>query len=559
MDSPLQPPSLDDVAPFDTPVSATPPWMLPVILCMATLLLVATYVRFVRAPAANVVAVAAAEAQPSAAAEAVLSLTSEQESERAVPEPAPAAAELHAQPITSADTFHAPEPLPPAAVSIPNAPDEPAPKPVLKDPMQMLTTGPERHLRAREDDDEEPPPQHAVKETPRQKDPGARDALVAALKRDAPKKKPEEALADDAESEDEPPAMMLPPVKPPAPANPPEVAAKSKPLCTRCLGSGFIPTKPIRPYVNVQGGGEPNAATSVPWGHCPLCQKDGDAKKLLEIEKQRIAAAQKTPEDWSRLSGLKLIRAETHHLTIFSELPAAKTRDVANALEAVAGHLQNLTQRTLLTSTRPDSHTMLITWGRPSYLKLIDALEKSGKFPGEDFALSRKAGGSTYKNVAFFNAHSAVPAENVAIFQFAGMQIDAATNGRTPAWLAEGFRAYCENAATGRNLVYSFEYERNEVQLGQNWNVDIRAHAQQGKLKTWDKIFGVDLIQMKPIDYLTCYSMVAYLLKTSPENFCKLLVEFRQGSPSDKALEKVYGKRVTDLQMQWAQWALQQK
>jgi hypothetical protein len=98
----------------------------------------------------------------------------------------------------------------------------------------------------------------------------------------------------------------------------------------------------------------------------------------------------------------------------------------------------------------------------------------------------------------------------------------------------------------------------NQVKFGQNWNNDIKKYARRGKLKQWEYIFPLDLIGMSALDYLTCYSMVSFLIKNDPQRFVKFLLEIRDGAASDKALEKVFGRRVKDLQMMWAQWALRQ-
>jgi hypothetical protein len=234
------------------------------------------------------------------------------------------------------------------------------------------------------------------------------------------------------------------------------------------------------------------------------------------------------------------------------------TRNVVVQLDKLSARLQADTKSTVLCQTRPDTHELVILWDDPTYLKLVDLM--AGPNPSQDWQSARKAGGVVSRNRCLFNARGgrSAPPEDMALSQFAHMLMIEATHAKAPPWLNEGFADYCENLILQRNLCHSIKYEMNEVRFGLNWNSEIRKYAQQGKLKPWDQIFPLDLIGLKALDYLTCYSMVCFLAK-DPERFTKFVVEVRGGVPPPQALERVYGKSIKDLQAMWAQWTLMQR
>ena len=340
------------------------------------------------------------------------------------------------------------------------------------------------------------------------------------------------------------PAAQNPPARPVAP-------------CARCLGMGLVPPAAPRIYIQMGKDPLPEASLALPWSHCPLCRAGQANTDLLLAENARLAGVARHNEEWDRVLGPGAVHAETHHLSLHTELPAAQAKAVARAIEDLTSHLQSTTRSTLLTSTRPDTFELLIFSGKKSYRRFIDVIARD--FPGKNWDLSKRADGDSAGKVGFFSARLAVPTEDMAVFMTAGMLMARATGDKAPAWLMEGFSSYCENTIAGRNLCYSFQYGYNEVRFGSNWNAEIKTYAQQGKLKTWDKIFPLDMINIKALDYLTCYSMVSFFMKTDPQRFVRLVAEIRDGAESDKALEKVFGRRIPDLQRAWANWAMNQR
>ena len=58
---------------------------------------------------------------------------------------------------------------------------------------------------------------------------------------------------------------------------------------------------------------------------------------------------------------------------------------------------------------------------------------------------------------------------------------------------------------------------------------------------------------------LTCFSMVSYLIEMDAPRFMNMLYELREGKDSETAMEKVYGRKVAELQMMWARWAMSRR
>lgn len=343
----------------------------------------------------------------------------------------------------------------------------------------------------------------------------------------------------------------------PAPENPPKAEPpKPAPVCLDCMGTGHLPVLPPRPYVRMGSDPLPNPVVSAPWIFCAKCQKTRKNDEILKAEGERLAGSLARNKNWNTASGLPLLYVETRYLSLHAQLPPAMAKKTGDALDKLTAHLQSATRSTLLTQTRPATHEILITFDLPSYYKLIDMFEAQD--PGEHWKLTRQSTGSFGRKLGFFNAKSGnpTPPDHMALYQFANMLMVEATDGKAPPWLTAGFSAYCEKTITNLNLCYSFSYEKNEVQFGQDWDVELKKYAQQGKLKTWEFVFPLSGIGMSALDYLTCYSMVSYFMKSDPRLFQQVLLNIKDGMESGKAVEKVYKRPVKDLQMMWAQWAM---
>jgi DNA-directed RNA polymerase subunit RPC12/RpoP len=342
--------------------------------------------------------------------------------------------------------------------------------------------------------------------------------------------------------------------QPPAANNNPE----PPPVCADCQGPGWLPLIQPKAYAWMSRDAAPDPQVCVPWRPCPKCNGKVEPKALVEAETARLAAAPARHDNWVKQLGIPLERGETRYVSLHAQLSPATARNVVVQLDKLTARLQADTKNTVFCQTRPDTHELLIVWDDPTYLKLIDIM--GGQNPTQDWSLARKTGGVMSRNRCFFNAKGGrgAPPEDMALFQFAHMLMIEATDAKAPPWLNEGFAAYCENLILQRNLCHSIKYEMNEVQFSSNWNSEIRKYAQQNKLKPWDQIFPLDLIGLKALDYLTCYSMVCFLAK-DPERFTKFVVEVRGGVPPPQALERAYGKSIKELQAMWAQWTLTQR
>jgi hypothetical protein len=305
----------------------------------------------------------------------------------------------------------------------------------------------------------------------------------------------------------------------------------------------------------MEGDRPPDPAAAAPWRACPKCRLNADPKILVDAEAARLANVGARNAYWEQQLGLRLQWGETRHVTIHAELTPAATRNVLVQLDRLAARLQADKKCTVLTPARPDTHEIVILWDAPSYDKMINVMAQQN--PGQDWELARKAMGVRMRTLSFFSAKRGTPTppEHMALFQFAQMLMDEATETRAPGWLREGFAAYCENLILQKNLCYSFAYEANQVKFGPNWNAEIRKHAQQGKLKTWAQVFQLDLIGMKALDYLTCYSVVLFL-NQDHDRFVKFVQNVRDVMDINPAMEQAYGKKPAELEALWARWTL---
>jgi hypothetical protein len=216
-------------------------------------------------------------------------------------------------------------------------------------------------------------------------------------------------------------------------------------------------------------------------------------ESAVEIETEHLRLHYRITPGGFRRSTLSIRLKESGATWRHGMRPRGNLGGTARTLDAVAGKTPlkpGLVSRQGW-AVVDDSQTLV--FDEAGYNSLITALEK--KEPADDWGLSRKSVGFSSRRRGVYHTQKLTPPgpEPMALHMFSKMLMLAATDGKAPAWLAEGFTAYCENLMTKRNLCYSFSYEKNDVKFGENWNQEIRKYAMQGKLKTWDTISFHDL------------------------------------------------------------------
>jgi DNA-directed RNA polymerase subunit RPC12/RpoP len=393
-----------------------------------------------------------------------------------------------------------------------------------------------------------PPPAPAIPDEPA-------DPVLNLLEKNGTKNEVEKEQSEGPATLDVVPEIVGPaPVKPPAnaaPVDPPTV-------CADCQGVTFVPLPSYKTYVWDYKDPAPAPLSALPFLPCPKCQRQADPRALVAAEVERMKTAPACINEWTRKLNARMECGETRYVSLVAQIAGTSLKNVLQQMDKLTQHLQATFHSALLTQTRPDTHQVIIVWDRADYDRLIDLL--AAEQPEQDWALSRRATGSMARQRCFFNAQRGLgtPVESLALFQFAHMLILEGTEGKAPDWLTEGFASYCENAVLKKNLCYTFRYAVNQVRIGTNWNAEVARSARQDQLPSWDRIFKLDLIGMKPLDYLTCYSVVRFLA-SDPPRFNTLLVDIRAGVDSRRAVEHAYGRPLDDLRKLWVQWAQRQR
>jgi hypothetical protein len=336
------------------------------------------------------------------------------------------------------------------------------------------------------------------------------------------------------------------PAAPVAPAAAPAAAAARPVLaplpCEKCMGTKTIPLAAFTPFVWLQSE-QPNPSAAIPWRPCPQCQAGPDAAALVQAEIEQMKGALAAHRKWEGERGRKYTFAQTRHVTVRAELSEAALRRVATTMENLASHLEQTTQTTVLTQTRPGTHELLVFNEPPTRVYFL--------MPGA----FRNDINERFRQAFVANQIPQRPAENAAVFKLGRMMMAEATEGKAPAWLTEGFAAYCENAVLKKNLVCALHQPNEAVRYGENWDSAIKRLALQKKLPAWEHLFAANRAEMSATEYAADYSIVAFLMRTTPRNFARFVVEQRNGTGSAAALEMVYGKPVKEIQAAWAQWA----
>jgi hypothetical protein len=328
-------------------------------------------------------------------------------------------------------------------------------------------------------------------------------------------------------------------------------AGPPDPDCPQCRGLGLVPHEKAAVYMHMEGRPLPDAADSICGRYCPKCQAGQDPAVRLASEVERLKTAQARHEEWEAKLQLRLTRIETRQVVIHAQVPAAEARRVAQAMEAMTNHLQQLTGTLLLTPRRPAVDDMFLFVDKTGYERLIGCLEGEPQYARVNWEFLRRLTGATVDQITFLQRPtSGVPLEDLAVHGSASRQMQMAASGRAPAWLAEGFAAYCEYQALKQNLIHSVDPQGGDIKLGANWDLQIRQLARLGKLQTWDEMFAKDLAVFEAIHYLQSKSMVTFLLK-EPGKFQDLVAAIAAGAESSAALEKAYGEPVKELETKW--------
>jgi len=235
-------------------------------------------------------------------------------------------------------------------------------------------------------------------------------------------------------------------------------------------------------------------------------------------------------------------------------------------LEKLTAHLQTQTGSTALTSVPREFMHHLIVRTKPAYLRMIQVCRTRKEFAGsagEYWRISAMMAGFTGMGVSVSHSDVSAPGELIVHFalqDYALRQVGGASLYGAPDWLVTGFAYYGAYAATGKNLVHRIAYRPNELQLGENWNLELKRIAAAGHLKPWDNLFLLSLADWTSREHVAAYSIVSFLFQKDPKKFLQLVIEFRQkGRRSTEAVEAAYGEKIADLQQQWLRWAAQQK
>lgn len=247
---------------------------------------------------------------------------------------------------------------------------------------------------------------------------------------------------------------------------------------------------------------------------------------------------------WEEQSHLQLAYAETHHVTIRAQLPESVLRQAAGALEKLAGYLEQATLTTVLCQTRPNTHELFIF------------TDSQGWAVYRSMRLRRGDPDERHRQYLALMPGAAPPLENLALFRLGRMFMAEATEGKAPAWLMEGFAAFCENAVTRRNLNYPASAGASAIKPGENWDAALRRLAGQNRLPQLEHLLAMSRGNMSPDDYATAYSLVGFLFKAQPRDFVRFVLEMRGGVATAQALERVYGRNIKEIQVLWNQWLL---
>ena len=345
--------------------------------------------------------------------------------------------------------------------------------------------------------------------------------------------------------------------KPGEEAPPVVIVGPPDPNCPKCRGLGKVPLAPFKPYGHMEGMPPPKPEQAVFWRFCPKCQQGHDEQTLVDAEAARLKTAGQKHLRWEQKTTWQLVRVENHLVTIHAQLPPLEAQKAGMAVEMMAKHLQELTGSMELTVTRPDDYEMIVLWEKQNYAQFLRLMEPEWMpKAGNNWSIVKQVAGSTIGDTSFFRQMQAgsPPPAHMAVNMAGKQQMLRASSRRAPVWLREGFASYCENAVLGKNLVHAIDYEVSKLQLNPDWSIEMRRLAAFNKLKPWKSMFALELRDYQAPEYVTSFSMVAFLIRSQPVKFLNLVKAIGQGMQSEAALTEAYGKGVDKLQNDWLKW-----
>ncbi|HLX62947.1 MAG TPA: hypothetical protein VKX17_16870 [Planctomycetota bacterium] len=251
-------------------------------------------------------------------------------------------------------------------------------------------------------------------------------------------------------------------------------------------------------------------------------------------------------------SGVKLELIMTPFISFHSNLPMITQKKLADDLEKCAGALQANLKTMRMLRIRPDTDDIYLF----NNDKFLDTYVE--KVWPNDAETAKKTGEILRANI-FIKKKGKEQDENYVVNFFGNMQVLRATSGKAPHWLIEGFSAYCENKALGKNLIAhvpAAEVAKEKDNSG-NWLAPIRSKAKD--VKKWEELFQVQYADAKVLDSMASFSIVWYLVALDPMRFDKFIQNIADGENSVSAIEKAYGRKVAELQSNWIQWTQTQR
>ncbi|WP_254513443.1 hypothetical protein [Anatilimnocola floriformis] len=329
--------------------------------------------------------------------------------------------------------------------------------------------------------------------------------------------------------------------------------------CEDCGGIGFLPMQNRKPYFHIEGQPAPKAADAVPHRYCPKCQPDKKDADLVEEQVARLKTAQDAHKTWEKEFGSPLVRIETRHITVHTQVPLPECKEVGQGFENYAAHVQNLTGTMELTRSRPENYEMMSLLGQPAYNKFREVMEKlfTPEQRGEQWSSGRSVMAFDHPLIPVFYENQPTlrqrpPAHGVA-FIGGRKQLSLQTDGKTPLWLAEGYAEYSEYVALKKNLWHTV-YNANPAPVPGDWVSQLRQLAVAKQLRPWSEQMTRDLRSWEAADYLQTFGMVTFLIQAEPKKFLSFTRKLREGASDTQALEEAYSKKLTQLEIDGNKW-----
>lgn len=231
------------------------------------------------------------------------------------------------------------------------------------------------------------------------------------------------------------------------------------------------------------------------------------------------------------------------------------------------------------TKSEADAYCMVVVENDSLFIKILDFLRKKGaagkpKNAQDDLDKAYKVTGSYRIRIIEAKKFNRIPKNWTANFVGGNALLTYYHERRAdyPIWLVEGLKGELERMATGKVLIRTVSYEKNDNAGGgfSSWAQDMKKMIKKNDMELMKSsmVMEMDLIKMTHKQYVQMWSFGSFVRaalssgRKSKNKYAQLIKRIAVGEDGARVLKDIFGKRggsIKAITMAWFNWAQGQK